>query len=135
MKLLLFQAKSFHWKSFSRVLSEVDEVDADETRQEALVVFLHAEADDPEKPKLETKVVKYIKWLANKRDLDTVVLHSFSHLSSSTAPASFAGPFLDGLAQRLIKTEYKVAQTPFGYVCTWDLSIHGEPMAKVFKEF
>ncbi|MDJ0838338.1 MAG: threonyl-tRNA synthetase editing domain-containing protein [Acidobacteriota bacterium] len=135
MKLLLFQAKAFAWRSFQKTLPEAPDLDVDESAEEALVVFLHAEEADPDKPKLETKVVKYIKWLAGKRGLKDVVLHSFSHLSTSTAPAEFAGAFLQGLGERLRNTGYSVQQTPFGYVCTWDLSVHGESMAKVFAEF
>ena len=85
MKLLLFQAKKFYWASFSKTLDEVPEQEVTETVTEAVVVFLHAEVEDETKPRLETKVVKNIKWLANKRQLKKVVLHSFTHLSGSTA--------------------------------------------------
>ncbi len=134
MKLLLFQARRFYWKSFSKTLEEVDECDVEETVPDAVVVFLHAEAMDPETSRLETKVVKNIKWLANKRKLTNVVLHSFTHLSSSTAPAGFAQGFLNNVAHRLEQTGYQVWQTAFGYFCEWDLSVYGESLAKVFKD-
>ena len=102
--------------------------------EEALVVFLHAEAEDEDKLRLETKVVKNIKWLANKRNLKNVVLHSFTHLSGSTASPEFAKIFLDSLDQRLANTGYEVRQTPFGYFCEWDLAVYGDSLAKVFKE-
>ena len=95
---------------------------------------LHAEAEDETKPRLETKVVKNIKWLANKRQLKKVVLHSFTHLSGSTASSEFAQGLLDGLEQRLRDTGYEVWQTPFGYFCEWDLAVYGDSLAKVFKE-
>ena len=122
MKLLLFQANKFYWASFSKTLDEVP------------VVFLHAEAEDEAKPRLETKVIKNIKWLANKRQLKKVVLHSFTHLSSSTASPEFAQELLDRLEQRLRDTGYEVWQTPFGYFCEWDLAVYGDSLAKVFKE-
>ena len=134
MKLLLFQAKRFYWASFSKTLAEVPEQDAAETVDEALVVFLHAEAEDETSPKLETKVVKNIKWLANKRGLKNVVLHSFTHLSGSTATPEFARNLLDRLDKRLSNTGYQVWQTPFGYFCEWDLAVYGDSLAKVFKE-
>jgi hypothetical protein len=134
MKMLLFQAKRFYWASFSKTLEEVPEQEVAETVQEALVVFLHAEAEDEANPKLETKVVKNIKWLANKRNLTNVVLHSFTHLSGSTASPEFAKNFLDSLDQRLGNTGYQVWQTPFGYFCEWDLAVYGDSLAKVFKE-
>jgi hypothetical protein len=134
MKLLLFQAKRFYWKSFSKTLDSAPDQDVAETVLEVVVVFVHAEAEDEAKAGLETKVVKNIKWLANKRQLKNIVLHSFTHLSNSTASPEFAQTLLDNLAQRLQNTGYQVWQTPFGYFCEWDLSVYGDSLAKVFKE-
>jgi hypothetical protein len=134
VKLLLFQAKRFYWQSFSKTLDDVTDQDVSETVENTLVVFLHAEAEDEAKPKLETKVVKNIKWLAKKRDLKNIVLHSFTHLSGSTASPEFAQDLLNRLDERLTATGYRVWQTPFGYFCEWDLSVFGDSLAKVFKE-
>jgi hypothetical protein len=134
MKLLLFQAKKFYWQSFSKTLADVPDQDVAETVPDTLVVFVHAEVVDETKPKLETKVVKNIKWLANKRSLKNIVLHSFTHLSSSTASPEFARSLLDRLDERLSNTGYQVWQTPFGYFCEWNLSVYGDSLAKVFKE-
>ena len=101
---------------------------------DAVVVFLHAEVEDETNAKIETKVVKNIKWLANKRKLKNIVLHSFTHLSGSTASAEFAQDLLNRLDARLTNTGYQVWQTPFGYFCEWDLSVYGDSLAKVFKE-
>jgi len=134
MKLLLFQAKRFCWASFSKTLDHVPEQDVAQTVEEALVVFLHAEIGDETNSRLETKVVKNIKWLANKRTLKNIVLHSFTHLSGSTAAPEFAQELLNRLEERLANTGYQVWQTPFGYFCEWDLSVYGDSLAKVFKE-
>jgi hypothetical protein len=134
LKLLLFQAKQFSWKSFSKTLESVPDLDVAEMVQEAVVVFLHAELEDEAKPKLETKLAKNIKWLANKRELKRVVLHSFTHLSSSTSSPEFAQALLVNLDQRLSETGYQDWQTPFGYFCEWELSVYGDSLAKVFKE-
>ena len=83
---------------------------------------------------MATRVVKNIKWLANKRELKRVVLHSFTHLSASTAPADYAETLLGAVAERLASAGYEVAQTPFGYFCSWDLAVVGESLGKVFKE-
>ena len=134
MKLLLFQAKQFCWQSFSKTLDDVPDQDVSETVENTVVVFLHAETEDETQPKLETKVVKNIKWLANKRGLKNIVLHSFTHLSGSTASPEFAQDLLNRLDDRLTSTGYQVWQTPFGYFCEWDLSVFGDSLAKVFKE-
>ena len=41
---------------------------------------------------------------------------------------------LEVRADRLRETGYQVWTTPFGYFCEWDLSVHGESLAKVWKE-
>lgn len=131
--MLLFGAHGFGWKSFSKTLPEVPDVAVDEQVSDCLVVFLHAEEEDVDKPKLETKMVKNIKWLAKKLEVNHIVLHSFTHLSESTALASFAQSLMQSLDTRLTGTGYEVQQTPFGYFCSWDLSVRGESLGKVFK--
>jgi hypothetical protein len=134
VKLLMFQAQRFGWKSFSKTLEDAVDVDVEETVTEALVVFLHAEEEDETKGnRLLTKTLKNIKWLANKRGLKNIVLHSFTHLSNSTASPDYAHGFLEGAAERLRGTGYHVWLTPFGYFCEWELAVYGESLAKVFK--
>ncbi len=134
MKLLMFQAKRFWWKSFSKTLEGVPDVNVEESVTDAVIVFLHVEEEDEAKGnRLLTKTLKNVKWLANKRGLKNVVLHSFTHLSSSTASPDYARAFLESAAERLRGTGYDVWLTPFGYFCEWDLSVYGESLAKVFK--
>jgi hypothetical protein len=134
VKLLMFQAKRFWWKSFSKTLEDVPDVDVEETVTGAVIVFLHAEEEDETKGnRLLTKVLKNIKWLANKRGLKNIILHSFTHLSDSTASQDYAQAFLESAAERLRGTGYSVWLTPFGYFCEWELSVYGESLAKVFK--
>ncbi|MBW8055525.1 MAG: hypothetical protein FVQ76_09465 [Nitrospira sp.] len=108
----------------------------EEDLQEVAVIFVHAEAEDePRRDKLVATAVKNIKWLANKRGLRNVALHSFTHLSTSKADPEFAQALLEDVGKRLRNTGYSVWLTPFGYTCEWDLSVYGESLAKVFKSF
>jgi len=134
MKLLMFQAKRFQFHTFEKTLEQVPDLDLEEEVQEAAVIFLQAEGRDEENlDSIFSKTLKNIKWLANKRGLKKVVLHSFTHLGGETAAPEFAQAFLERLAERLRGTGYQVWITPFGYVCEWDLSVYGESLAKVFK--
>jgi len=136
VKLLMFQARRFWFRAFERILDTAEETDAQAEVQDAAVIFLHAEAiDETQKGKALTKAVKNVKWLANKRGLKNVVLHSFTHLGGDTASPEFAQDFLEVMARRLCDTGYQVWITPFGYVCEWDISVYGESLAKVFKAF
>jgi hypothetical protein len=134
MKLLMFQAKRFRFRTFEKTLEQVSDLDLEEEVCEAAVIFLHAESRDAENlESVFSKTLKNIKWLANKRGLKKVVLHSFTHLGGETAAPEFAQAVMERLAERLRGTGYAVWITPFGYVCEWDLSVFGESLAKVFK--
>jgi transcriptional regulator of aromatic amino acid metabolism len=137
MKLLCFQAKRFRWKTHSKTLPDVVDRDIDQEVVETVVVFVHAEASDAHEERHDSvarQVLKHIKWLANKRRLKNIVLHSFSHLGGETAPPAVAQSLIDTAAERLRDTGYHVWTTPFGYFCEWDLSVYSESLAKVWKE-
>ncbi len=137
MKLLCFQAQRFRWKTHQKTLADVADQDIDATVEETLVAFIHAEARDTEeqsKNSVLRQAVKHLKWLANKRQLRNIVLHSFAHLGGETAAAELAESFIIAVAERLRGSGYQVWITPFGYFCEWDLSVYGESLAKVWKE-
>ncbi|MGB0589770.1 MAG: threonyl-tRNA synthetase editing domain-containing protein [Myxococcota bacterium] len=134
MRLLTFQAEHFAWRSFSKTLADVDDVDVNEAVDDALVVFMHIEQGDfAADSKAFKHTLKHVKWLANKRDLKTVVLHSFAHLGGENAEPSQALDFMHRLKARLESTNYTVQLTPFGYFCSWDLRVYGDSLAKVYK--
>lgn len=134
MKLITYQARRFAWQSFSQTLEDADPGPVDESVDDAVVVWLHVEALDVEQEKRAFKhTLKHIKWIANKREMRTVVLHSFAHLGGENAPPEFARGFIERLAERLRGTGYAVQVTPFGWFCSWQLDVYGDSLAKVFK--
>ena len=109
----------------------------EEEVRDAIVVFIHAERSDEDEARRDSVLrqsLKHIKWLANKRALKNIVIHSFTHLGGETASPSFAECFITLLAQHLSDTAYQVWITPFDYFCEWDLSVFDESLAKVWKE-
>jgi hypothetical protein len=136
MKLLCFQAKRFRWKTHSKTLAEYPDQEVHREIEQTLVVFIHIEASDTgdRSTTVLRQTLKHIKWLANKRALKNIVLHSFTHLGGDTAQPALAETFIHAGAERLRETGYQVFVTPFGYLCEWDLSVFGESLAKVWKE-
>ena len=137
MKLLCFQAKHFRWRTYSKTLEEIADQDVDEEVADAVVIFVHAEKSDEgagRKIAILRQTLKHIKWLANKRKIKNIVIHSFTHLGGETASPDCAETFINAVAQRLRETAYVVWTTPFGYFCEWDLSVYGDSLAKVWKE-
>ena len=142
MKILCFQARHFGWKSFSKTLddtsgAQVDDVTVCDELKDCVVVFAQAEIEDEpddERTRVFRHTLKHIKWLANKRNYKHVVLHSFAHLGGINATPAFAQSLLRDLAERLTSTGYTVKSTPFGYFCEWQIDVHGESLAKVYKQ-
>ena len=131
MKLLTFQAKRFWWRSFSKTLESADDVAVEQEVFDAVVAFYQVEAGDAAQlASVFRQTLKHLKWLANKRELRTVVLHSFTHLGGENADPDFARELSEELAARLRETGYDVWITPFGYFNEWDLSVYGESRAQ-----
>ncbi len=126
MKILLFQAAEF-------AFSDDHETLAPARGPARIVALIHAEPNDrADQARVVRKAVKQIKWLAGKRGLEHVVLHSFAHLSPNKAPVAEAGALIDALANRLEGAGYRVTTTPFGESLAWRLTVFQEPLAKVF---
>jgi hypothetical protein len=135
MKLLLFYAHKWWFKTASKSLPQVPDIDMEDSMESTVVVFFHAEKEDEEKGKgLLDKLVKNIKWLAGKFGTRNVVIHSFNHLSSSKASPEFSDQAIKQTAERLRNTGYMVMCTPFGYFNEFMIHVGGESLAKVFKE-
>jgi hypothetical protein len=135
MKILMFYAPSFWFKTFEKVLDDVPDCSVEKNVAHSVVVFYHAEAEDVERQgSVLSKFVKNIKWLTGKFGTKSVVLHSFNHLSSSKAPAGFARDLIDETRTRLTNSGYTLHETPFGYLNEWKIHVAGESLAKVFKE-
>lgn len=134
MKLLMFLAKQFTFRPFEKTLPDASDGGSEVQVANAAIIFVHSEPRDEIGPSdLETKFVKNVKWIAGKRGFKHIVLHSFTHLAEASASPQFAEAFLQSAAARLRNTGYQVVLTPFGWVCEWELSVHGESLAKVFK--
>jgi hypothetical protein len=135
MKVILFYAPSFWFKTYERVLPDVPEQDVEKEADNAVVVFYQAEAGDAGRENnVLSKLVKNIKWLAGKFETKAVVLHSFGHLSLSKAPPDLTAGLINNVKVRLEKSGFSVIETPFGYLNEWKIHVAGESLAKVFKE-
>ena len=136
MRILAFQAERFAWQPFSRTLDDADEHPPGGEVHEAVVAFVHVESfdlDEAHAPSIFRRALKHLKWLANKRKLRRFVLHSFAHLGGDNANPRDALDLLQRLQARLEGTGYEVWMTPFGWFCSWTLSVYGDSLAKVYK--
>jgi hypothetical protein len=136
MKLLIFYVDKFGFESNQKGLAEAEDMDISETINDAIVGFIHVEEKDQENQNYyETKLVKNLKWAARKNETNRIVLHSFNHLSNSSADPDFTKKLFDNVEQRLLSSDYETSQTPFGYFLNLDMQAPGKPLARIFKEF
>jgi hypothetical protein len=136
MKLLIFYVDRFAYQTSHKGLENVDDIDIHKSVTNAIVGFIHAEEKDEENQNyVETKLVKNLKWSARKNNTIRIVLHSFNHLSISSANPDFTKLLFDNVEKRLISSDYETSQTPFGYFLNLDMQAPGKPLARIFKDF
>jgi hypothetical protein len=136
MKLLMIYADRFAWRTAEKGLESAAEVSEERRLEGVLVGLIHAEAQDEGDPgRIETKLVKNLKWGARKNETARIVLHSFSHLAESKASPEFTRDLLDRAEARLQAAGYEVWQTPFGYFLDLDLAAPGRSTARIFASF
>lgn len=135
MKLLLFYAHRWWFKTASKGLLHVPDINLEDEMKNTVVIFFHVEKEDEERSKsVFEKFIKNTKWLAGKFKTKNVVLHSFNHLSTSKASPEFSEKFLLEVSEKLKKSGFNVMHTPFGYFNEFIIHVSGESLAKVFKE-
>lgn len=135
MKLLMIYADRFAFRPALKTLDDAPDASPGEVSR-AVLGFVHVEPGDiGGGARAPTKLVKNLKWLAGKNDTQTIVLHSFSHLSEEKADPAEARVLFDRAQERLESAGYTVSQTPYGYFLDLDLQAPGHPLARVFKSF
>jgi divalent metal cation (Fe/Co/Zn/Cd) transporter len=136
MKILMFHVGEFWYKTYSKTLDSVDTLEKEAKTNEGTVVFIHVEKEDEDREnKLKGKAVDNIRWLLKKTNTNTVVLHSFAHLSESKSSPEFAQKLIENIKNSLEKYDIVTHVTPYGYFLEFKLHVLGESLAKVFKSF
>lgn len=136
MKLLMIYCDRFYYKTSIKNLESEENYTKEEEIKDALVAFIQAEEKDEENiKKIETKLIKNIKWAAGKNNIRRVVLHSFAHLSESKATPEITKELLKNADVRLKNANYETFQTPFGYFLDLQVEAPGKSLARIFKEF
>jgi len=136
MKLLMIYCTRFAYQPQVKTLEEFQDFTEGKVFEDVLVAFIHAEEqDESEMKKVETKLVKNLKWAAKKNSTANVVLHSFAHLAGTKANPQFTKELFDLAEARMGNAGYTCEQTPFGYFLDIDVQAPGISQARIFKSF
>jgi len=135
LRLLMIYCESFGYRTSMRTLDTVPEIDEKKVVENVLVAFIHIEEKDAENLSyVETKLVKNIKWAARKNETESVLLHSFTHLSESKADPEKTNQIFLGAKERLETAGYTTQMTPFGYFLDLEIRSAGNPLTRLYKE-
>lgn len=137
MKLLTFLASEFSWTPHASTLPDAGAPPPPGLVRDCVVVFVHSEVRDetPERARSTLDHArKHIEWLARKKDARNVVLHSFAHLGGESSSPDFGRTWMEDLGAKLSARTYTVSFTPFGWTNAWNIAVHGEGYAKVWKD-
>jgi hypothetical protein len=134
MKVLVMYTESFTYHPSEKTIPEAVTVESGDAFNNCIVAFIHIEETDEEKdiPSREKKLVNHLKWTARKNNTDTIVLHSFAHLSDTKASFAFTKAIFDAAEMRLQNGGYLVAQTPFGYFLDLEIKAPGYSLARIW---
>ena len=135
MRVLFWYCEKFDWVPAMKTLEDAPAAEAS-SNDSAVVAFVHIEPGDVGRGSAaETKLVKNAKWLARKWDIKRVILHSFTHLGEAKAEPAAAWALLNRARERLLKSDYDVSLTPYGYFLDLNIQAPGHPLARIYKEF
>ena len=125
----------FHVNEFWYLPHPADESSEGVTFPESLLVWIQAEVEDKDKRvAVLRKMVKNIRWLANKHELTRIILHSFAHLTESKASPELAASLIEDTATRLRERNYEVHCVHLG-LNEFRMHVKGPSLSKVFKQF
>jgi len=130
MRLLMLHAESFWYRPNESTSDKPTEIG------ESLHVWIHSEEhDEVNEASVLRKMVKNIRWLAQKNECNAITLHSFAHLDNSKSDPKFAEKLIEDVASRLTEREFDVHIVPYGAFYEFNIHVKGPSLAKVFKQF
>jgi len=134
MKVLTMFVDEFSYIPAQKNLELAESAAEGKTFSKAILAFIQVEQTDEENDvkSREKKLVNHLKWVARKNECNSVILHSFAHLSESKASPEFTKTLFDEAEKRLLNAEFLVAQTPFGYFLDLNIKAPGFSLARIW---
>lgn len=134
MKVLTLFVDEFSYFPRQKNLENAEEISEGSQFSKAILSFIQVEQTDEESDvkSREKKLVNHLKWVARKNETNSIILHSFAHLSESKASTEFTKALFTEAEKRLQNAGYSVAQTPFGYFLDLNIKAPGFSLARIW---
>ena len=134
MKVLTLFVDEFSYFPQQKNLENAEEILEGSQFSKAILSFVQVEQSDEENDvkSREKKLVNHLKWVARKNETNSIILHSFAHLSESKASTEFTKVVFNEAEKRLQNAGYSVSQTPFGYFLDLNIKAPGFSLARIW---
>jgi hypothetical protein len=134
VKVLTMFVDEFSYFPQQKNLENAEEFSVGKQFSKAILSFIQVEQTDEENDlkSREKKLVNHLKWVARKNETNTIIFHSFAHLSDSKASPEFTKELFNQAEKRLQNAGYCTAQTPFGYFLDLNIKAPGFSLARIW---
>jgi len=134
VKVLTLFVDEFSYYPQQKNLENVANCDEGKLFSKAILSLIQIEQTDEENDlkSRENKLVNHLKWVVRKNETNTIILHSFAHLSESKASSEFTRELFNEAEKRLQNANYQVSQTPFGYFLDLNIRAPGFSLARIW---
>ena len=124
----------FKYQPAQKNLDSAEEITNIASFKNSILAFIQVEESDEEFDikSREKKLVNHLRWTARKNNCNSVILHSFAHLSESKASVEFTKELFDLAEKRLQNAGFETAQTPFGYFLDLEIKAPGYSLARIW---
>ena len=132
----MWHLNSFRFRPKKRGRSKLAEEKREVRCDQCLLVMICIEKEDEDR--LEGVVdasVKEVEKVSRNIGVNSIVLHSFTHLFCNPSDEGFALKVLDVLLERLRSDGFDVLRTPFGWFGELEIMAKGHPLSRVARRF
>ncbi|MGE0020026.1 MAG: threonyl-tRNA synthetase editing domain-containing protein [Draconibacterium sp.] len=134
MKVLVMYVDKFTYQPTVKTLETAEDVTEGAAFSNSILAFIQVEEADEQNDAAsrEKKLVNHLKWTARKNNCNSIILHSFAHLSESKATVEFTREVFNLAEKRLQNAGFTTAQTPFGYFLDLEIKAPGYSLARIW---
>lgn len=134
MKVLVMYVDKFAYQPTVKTLETAEDVTEGAVFSNSILAFIQVEDADEQSDAAsrEKKLVNHLKWTARKNNCNSIILHSFAHLSESKATVDFTREVFNLAEKRLQNAGFATAQTPFGYFLDLEIKAPGYSLARIW---
>ncbi|NPA75565.1 MAG: threonine--tRNA ligase [Euryarchaeota archaeon] len=131
MRILFIHADYIEFESKEKAIKSAEEISEKKERcDECLVAFISVEEGDDG---IVPRAVEEIEEVAEKLNVERIVLYPYAHLSNRLAAPDVAVKVLKELHAAL-EEKYEVCRAPFGWYKSFVISCKGHPLSELSKE-